>query len=613
MTVNTVTIEVRWQRALWAVQPTGGRTLLLGEVPLGATFGDSVAKAASEARLALAAEDSGAGLEVLIAFDGSLLWPPLHASAAHVLLALSPEGQGPDELYQGEARGRLVRSLIPEENAVAIGASGPWSDRVLPVVARAKVLQPRAIAVALRGATARPSEEREADRALREALPGVAVLLSSDIGPLWGTADKPLEKAAVSAAILPLVQAAAEGAREGLGQAGAKVWFASLDGTAVPASLAERHPYAVLRGLPILSLTGALAYARELPGEGPIVAGSIHGTSTALARLPNRRGGDSFDSALLGAHIESIGIGAESRMFLERGALTVADDRAPAGSVPVQALLAAAGLSDAEGAVEAATTLARWLGVPPEAAVGRAMEALSERLGARLRPSFTGATTGVFSGPLAGALAGLAGLRAGLNEVFLPPAFGACAALVARKAPRAARGSETLSPAPGGLSVEQASRALEGLLRTGVADLEEGGLRRDSLAAVAWVAGAAGAQGVFPVLDQDSIMNAIEGLLKAAPKEGPVTLEVEVYPAAFDREVQFPELVAPFAAPQRRLVVLPGATQAVELRVVPSGALSEEAPTRGPALLADPTGLILVPEGASATPAPVKGTRIARI
>lgn len=610
--MNTVTIEVRWHRTLWAVQPAGGRTLLLGEVPLGPTFGDSISKAASEARLALAGEDSASGLEVVIAFDGSLLWPPLHASAAQVLLALSPEGSGNAQPYDDEARGRLVRSLIPDANCVPLGAAGSWNERVAPVVARAKVLEPRAISVALRGASARPSDEREAERALRDALPGVPILLSSDIGPLWGTADKPLEKAAVSAAILPLVREAAEGARAGLGHGGAKVWFASLDGTAVPASLAERHPYAVLRGLPILSLTGALAYARELPGEGPIAAASLHGTSTALARLPNRKGGESFDSALLGAHIESIGIGAESRMFLERGAFTVADDRAPAGSVPVREVLVAAGLSDAEGAVEAATTMAAWLGGSPEAAVGRAMDALAERLGARLRLSFGGATAGVFSGPLAGALAGAAGLRAGLNEVFLPPAFGACAALVARRAPRAARGAETLSPPPGGLTLEQASRGLEGLLRTGVADLEEGGLSRDSLAAVAWIAGAKGAHGIFPVLDPESIVKAGQGLLDAAPKDGPITIEVEVYPAAFDREIQFPELAAPFAAPDTRQVILPGAKHAIELRVVPSGALSAEAPTRGPALLADPTGLILVPEGAAATPAPVKGTRIAR-
>jgi len=610
--VNTVTIEVRWHRTLWAVQPESTHTLLLGEVPLGPTFGDSVSKAASEARLALAAEDSATGLEVVIAFDGSLLWPPLHASARQVLLALSPEETGKAQPYDEEARGRLVRSLIPDENTVPLGEGRSWEERIATVVARARALEPRAIAIALRGAPSRSSDEREAERALRDALPGVPVLLSSDIGPLWGTAEKPLEKTAVSAAILPLVREAAEGAREGLGRAGTKVWFASLDGTAVPSSLAERHPYAVLRGLPILSLTGALAYARELPGEGPIAAGSMHGTSTALARLPNRKAGESFDSALMGAHIESIGIGAESRMFLERGALTVADDRAPAGSLPVRAILTAAGLSDAEGAVDAATTVAGWLGEAPEAAVGKAMDALAGRLGTRLRLTFAGAKTGVFSGPLAGALAGLAGLQAGLDEVFLPPAFGACAALVARKAPRAARGAETLSPAPGGLTVEQALRGLEGLLRTGVADLEEGGLHRDSLAAVAWIAGSKGAHGIFPVLDPESIMKGVEGLLKAAPLGGPITFEVEVYPAAFDREIQFPELAAPLAAPDTRQVVLPGAKQALELRVVPSGALSEEAPTRGPALLADPTGLILVPQGAAATPAPVRGTRIAR-
>jgi hypothetical protein len=153
-----------------------------------------------------------------------------------------------------------------------------------------------------------------------------------------------------------------------------------------------------------------------------------------------------------------------------------------------------------------------------------------------------------------------------------------------------------------------AARAIEELIATAVGDLEDSGLRRDGLAGVAWIGGVRHAHGIYPAMDRDAIARAAEDLHKRAPADGRFTLEVEVYPASADRSVKFPEITAPVAAQGERRVITPGATRAVALRIVPSGALSLDAPTKGPALLADPTGLILVPEGVSARPAPLGGT-----
>ncbi len=609
--MNAVSLEVGWYRVLWAVQPARGTSILFGEVALGTSVHEAAAQAAREARLALAAEDLAAGLEVVIAFDGSLLWPALHESARTVLLAASPAGEAADA-YEVEAGGRLVASLLAPGAVVRVGAAGPWSARIGPIAEAALKAKPRTIGVAFRAPRLHASDERAAERAIRDALPNTPVLLSSDIAPLWGWSDRPLEKTAVSAALHSIVADAAGGARAGLGDAELHVWFASLDGTLIPLPLAERHPYAVLRGLPILSLTAALLYARETPETGTVAAASLHETSSAVARVGGRPAGQSFESALLGARIESIGIGAESRLFLEAGRITLADERAPAGAVPVREVLQAAGLTGGAGGGRSAEALARWLAVSEEEALGAALAEVAERLGTRLRAAFQGAQSAVFTGPLAGALAGAVWTRAGASEVFLPPAFAACGAVAARRAPRASRSAETVQPAPGGLGIEQAARALEELIAISVADLEDAGLRRDALAAVAWVSGAKDAHGVFPALDRAAIAKAASAVVRDAAKDGPVVLEVEVYPATAERGARFPELSAPIAAPGKRLVVAPGGAHALELRIVPSGALSAQAPTRGPAMLADPTGLIFVPEGLEATPAPLGGTRLSK-
>lgn len=605
--MNTVSLEVGWHRVLWAVQPTRSTTVLFGEVPLDGPLRAAARKAANEARLALAAEDLAAGLEVVVAFDGSLLWPLLHAGAREVVLALSARAEGPADAYDTEAGGKLVESLLDEKRVVRFVAGADWKARVHPLVVAAAA-KPRAVALALRGARERPSEERAAERAVRDVVPGTPVLLSSDIGPLWGWGEHPVEKTLVSAALHPVVTDAAEGAREGLADVDVKVWFASLDGTLVPISLAERHPYAVMRGLPILSLTAALAYGRQLPGDGALAAASLHETSCAVARVGSRPQGQSFESVLMGARIESLGIGAESRLFMERGVLTLADDRAPAGAVPVRAVLAAAGLG--QGSPEPAKHIAKWLAVSEDEAVGIALKAVADRLGTRMRAAFSGATMAVFAGPLAGALAGVLAQRAQVHEAFIPPAFAACGAVAARQAPRASRAAEAHEAPAGGWTPQQAARALEELIAVAVADLEDAGMRRDALAAVAWIGGVRDAHGVYPAMDRESIARAAEELAKKAPREGRFTLEVEAYPASGERSVKFPELTAPVAAQGERSVVTAGAKHGVELRIVPSGALSAESPTKGPALLADPTGLILIPEGAEASPAPLGGTRM---
>jgi hypothetical protein len=607
--VNTVSLEVGWHRVLWAVQPGNSRTVLFGEVALAGPVREAVKGAANEARLALAAEDTTAGLEVVVAFDGSLLWPLLHGAAREVLLVASAQAEPRPDAYDDEVDGRLVRSLLDAKAVVRLAPQGEWNRRAAEVASAAPPpAKLRAVALSLRGARERPSEERAAERALREAMKGPPIMISSDIAPLWGWGDHPVEKTLVSAALLPIVEDAAQGAREGLGDAEVHVWLASLDGTLVPLTLAERHPYAVMRGLPILSLTAALAYGRQVPGEGPFAAASLHETSCAVARVGTRPQGQSFESVLMGARIESLGVGAESRLFMERGALTLADDRAPSGALPVRSILAAAGLGPGPGG--AGATLAEWLGKGEEEAVGIALAAIADRLGTRMRAAFSGATLAVFAGPLAGALAGPLAKRAQVAEALIPPAFAACGAVAARQAPRASRAAESHEASPSGWAPAQVARAVEELLAVAVADLEDAGMRRDGLAAVGWIGGVRDAHGIYPAMDRESIARAAEEIAKRVPREGRFTLEVEVYPASGERSVRFPELTAPVTAQGAQRVVAPGAVRAVELRIVPSGALSAESPTAGPALLADPTGLIFVPEGLEARPAPLGGTRL---
>ncbi len=608
--MNTVSLEIGWHRVLWAVQPARGRAVLFGEVAVAGGLRAACLKAGREALFALAAEDLTSALEIVVALDGSLIWPELHASAREVLLAVSPAASGGPDAFDAEVSGKLVSSLVAPGKAVRFGPEGDWAARVRPLGSALSASKTRAVALALRAATLHPSEERAAEMALRDLAPGVPVLISSDIAPLWGWSERPVEKTLVSAALLPIVADAAAGVREGLGDAHARVWFASLDGTLVPLSLAERHPYTVLRGLPILSLTAAIAYVREVPGDGPVAAASLHETSSAVARVAKPPQGQPFASVMQGAHIESIGIGAESAVFAERGVLTLSDESAPAGAVPVRAVLAAAGLTEGVDGPAAAGMLAEWLHVAEDAAVGAALKAVAERIGGRMRSAFSGASSAVFAGPLAGALAGALAARVGVREAFLPPAFGASGAVAARQAPRASRAAESHLASAGSWGVPQASRSLEELIAAAVADLEDCGLSRETLAAIAWVSGVKDAHSVFPAMDRDAIAKAAAQVAAAAPREGPFTLEVEVYPAVGARPVEFPEIAAPIAAPAARKVVMPGASRAVTLRVVPAGALSAEAPTKGPALLADPTGLILVPEGFAALPAPRGGTRL---
>jgi hypothetical protein len=594
------------------VQPKGAGAVLFGEMPLQPTLREALTLAARDARQALAGEDLSEGLEVVIAFDGSLLWPALHLSAGHILLGVTkgpfPEG----DPYADEVAGKLLSSLVPADRLVPIEEGSAAIRSADDFIDRARSLRPKAIGIALRGAVARPGGEREMERALRERIPDVPLLVSCDVAPLWGWSDRPVEKTAVSLALLPLVAEAAAGARAGLADEGLATWFASQDGTLIPSALASRHPYAVMRGLPILSLTAAVTYGRELPGQAPLAAASVHETSMAVARLGARPQGTSLSSAILGARIESLGIGAESPVWVANGRVVVAEDLAPAASVPVRAVLAAAGLV-AQAAPQgdaAARALAQWLHKPQEAAVAVALSAVYDRVGKELGLRVAGTSSIVFCGTLAGSIAAPSCRRAGLQSIFLPPAFGACAAVAARTAPRAARSADALPSGERPLAAQEASRILEAQIAVAVGDLEENGLRRGDLAAVAWVSGTKDAHGVFPALDRESIAKAAVGIVRDLGRAVGGTLEVEVYPARGNQAEPFPRLAAPMTAPQGRRVVLEGAASAIELRVVPAGALSPESPTQGPALLSDPTGFILVPEGFEARPAPLGGTEL---
>lgn len=575
-------------------------------MPLETGLADGLRKAAAEARLSLAAEDLSVGHESVVAFDGSLLWPMLHAAAEESLLVLSPAGYSGK--YEEQAGGQLLTSLVPAERILR--PQLPAEARA--VAAAIESFRPRAVGIALSGEGSRlQAAERAAERAVHEASPGAHLLLSCDIGPLWGWSDRPIEKTAVSCALLPLVEDCVAGLREGLADEATPMWFASLDGTLIPASLAHRHPYSTLRGLPLLSLSYGAAFGHEAVSEPPVAAASIHEMSTAVAVLPRSPVGRSYTSQLLGSHIESLGIGAETPVGFADGGWRVGTGKGLKRAVTVREVLEAAGLiaSDhPEVGQAAAADLSEWADTDPDRAVSGALSAVFEAFRAALGPRLRAADGAAFVGPLAGALAAecVRGLAGGAR---VPPCFGAGAALGARTAPRSARAAETLSPSDPERAGAEVRSALDELLSTAVGDLEPLGFRRDGLAAMVWVEGARDAHGVFPALDRESARKAAEALAGELPGSGDITLHVEVYPAAERRVATFRAARSPLAALQEQRVVLPGAGAAV-LRVTPAGAVSKGAPTRGPALLSDPTGTIFVPEGFAARPGEPAGVRI---
>lgn len=567
---------------------------------------DGLQKAASEARLALAAEDLGAGHEAVVAFDGSLLWPMLHAAVAETLLVVAKPGAGGK--YEDQATGKLLTSFVPEDRIVR--ASLP--DDVAEVAAAIDTLRPRAVGIALPGEGTRlQAAERAAERAVHEAVPAATLLLSCDVGPLWGWSDRPLEKTAVSCALLPLVEDCLMGLREGIGDEATPTWFASLDGTLIPAALAHRHPYSTLRGLPLLSLSYGAAFGHEAVESPPVAAASIHEMSTAVAVLPRVPMGRSFSSQLLGSHIESLGVGAETPVGRADGVWRVGTGKGLKRGVTVREVMEAAGLVASphpEVGSEAAADLSEWAGTDPDTAVAGALAAVFDAFRAALQPRLREAKGAAFVGPLGGAIAAEA-VRGLAGGAHIPPCYGAGAALGARTAPRSSRAAESFSPSAPDRVATEVRTVLDELIGLAVADLEPMGFRRDGLAAMAWVEGGRDAHGIFPALDREAARKAVDGLAKEIQGTQDVALQVEVYPAAERRVTAFRAAQSPITALQEQRVVLPGAGAAV-LRVTPAGALSKDTPTRGPALLSDPTGTIFVPEGFAARPGAPAGVRI---
>jgi N-methylhydantoinase A/oxoprolinase/acetone carboxylase beta subunit len=579
---------------------------MLGEVPLEVGLADGLRKAAAEARLALAAEDLGAGHESVVAFDGSLLWPMLHAAAEEMLLILSAPGNLTK--YEEQAAGQLLTSFVPEGRLlrVALPSGAPEA------VAAIEKLRPRAVGIALAGdGTSLQAAERALERAVHEASPGAPLLMSCDVGPLWGWSDRPLEKTAVSCALLPLVEDCLAGLREGIGDEAVAAWFASLDGTLIPAALALRHPYSTLRGLPLLSLSYGAAYGHESIDKPPVAAASVHEMSTAVAVLPRAPASRSFSSQLLGSHIESLGVGAESPVGFVDGVWRVGTGKGLKHAVTVREVLEAAGLvasAHPEVGSAAAADLAEWAGTDPDGAVSGALSAVIDAFRAQLQPRIRQAEGAAFVGPLAGAIAAecVRGLGGGAR---VPPCFGAGAALGARTAPRSSRAAESFSVSDPGRAESEVRAVLDELISLAVGDLEPMGFRRDTLAAMVWVEGARGAHGVYPALDREAARKAAAEVAKEVHHGQDVALQVEVYPAAERRVTTFRAARSPLTSLQEQRVVLPAGAATV-LRVTPAGALSKETPTKGPALLSDPTGLVFVPEGFAARPSEPAGVRI---
>jgi N-methylhydantoinase A len=185
-----------------------------------------------------------------------------------------------------------------------------------------------AIAVCLLHAWRNPGHEREVAEILREELPDVAIMLSSDVVPLYREYER-TNTLVISAYVLPVLQRYLLRLEHSLKDRGIDVplWIMQSNGGHASVQEILRRPIAAQFSGPAAGVLGAVAIAQEA-GEQNLVALDIGGTSTdvtvavdgnpEIQRERQVRGEPVLDSSIA---VHSVGAGGGSIAWVDPGGL----------------------------------------------------------------------------------------------------------------------------------------------------------------------------------------------------------------------------------------------------------------------------------------------------
>lgn len=218
----------------------------------------------------------------------------------------------------------------------------PLGD-LAPMLARLRDAAPEAIAIGLLHAYANPAHERALRDAVRRALPGVPISLSSDISPEIREYER-LSTTVLNALLMPVVRRYLERLEARLGEGGfaPRVFLVQSNGGMCSLARAAEQPARLLLSGPSGGAMAAERLARRL-GRGNLVAVDMGGTSFDVSVVKSGRIGlvtqgevDRLPVRLPMVEMRTIGAGGGSIAAVDAaGRLTVGPRSAGARPGPV--------------------------------------------------------------------------------------------------------------------------------------------------------------------------------------------------------------------------------------------------------------------------------------
>lgn len=242
---------------------------------------------------------------------------------------------------------RTPAPLVADEHVYeVVERLGPFGEVVRPLDTGAlEQLLPRlrgrydAIAVVLLHSYSEPAHEQAVAAFLAERLPGVHVVLSSDVAPEWREFER-TSTTATSAYIAPIVRGYLERLGGGLAAEGllAKLRVMQSNGGVMSAATAGQRPVQTLFSGPVGGTVAGVALARDL-GADKLVCADMGGTSFDVSLVVDGAAEVDTGTSLEGlpllmpaVGIHTIGAGGGSVGYLTAGGLRVGPRSA--GAVP---------------------------------------------------------------------------------------------------------------------------------------------------------------------------------------------------------------------------------------------------------------------------------------
>lgn len=242
---------------------------------------------------------------------------------------------------------RTPAPLVADEHVYeVVERLGPFGEVVRPLDTGAlEQLLPRlrgrydAIAVVLLHSYSEPAHEQAVAAFLAERLPGVHVVLSSDVAPEWREFER-TSTTATSAYIAPIVRGYLERLGGGLAAEGllAKLRVMQSNGGVMSAATAGQRPVQTLFSGPVGGTVAGVALARDL-GADKLVCADMGGTSfdvslvvDGAAEVDNGTSLEGLPLLMPAVGIHTIGAGGGSVGYLTAGGLRVGPRSA--GAVP---------------------------------------------------------------------------------------------------------------------------------------------------------------------------------------------------------------------------------------------------------------------------------------